>query len=91
MLTIEQTSRRYLRIESPEQVRDAEVVRPETLVLMNIDTRRGRAWERGVEVTDAEQLARSLVGNEHGWESVDRSDPRTEVGAARPRRSQTRR
>ena len=36
-------------------------------VLMNINTKVGRAWEEGVEITDAEGLKKALRGGEGAW------------------------
>lgn len=54
-----------IRIEIPEGERQGERT-PATLILMNIDSRQGRAWVDGAEVTDADQLTEMM---ERGWRS----------------------
>ncbi len=41
--------------------------RPATLVLMNINSREGRAWADGEEVADAEELTQMLEGGWRAW------------------------
>ena len=57
-----------VRIEIPERLDDAgEQVRPELLVLMNINTREGRVWATGQEVADADQRADYLEQGHQIW------------------------
>lgn len=43
------------------------VERTEETVLMNINTKQGRAWKNGVEVTHPDSLAKSLKGGYEAW------------------------
>lgn len=53
-----------VRIEIPEDENRAGERTPASLILMNLDSRLGRAWVDGVEVTDPERLEEMI---ERGW------------------------
>jgi hypothetical protein len=56
-----------LRIEIPERRNDdGELQRPELLVLMNVDTKRGRVWAAG-EPTEGEKLQEYLDLGHQAW------------------------
>jgi hypothetical protein len=57
-----------VRMEIPERLdEEGKQLRPELLVLMNVDSREGRVWAGGEPVTDGDKLAEYLETGHQIW------------------------